>query len=119
MKEHVAYLGTVVAGGVIYTGHLYEVEPGVYGMIARSVAAPEGQQMSAQLKMRLRTLEAAITWGLFQMMEYILETGLDPGDIHTIHAPSAPGIDLDIIMLAVEAHAIERATAEAARATKH
>lgn len=117
-QEHVAYLGTLVADGTVYTGHLYEAGPGVYGMESRSVDA-QGNQMLARMKMRMRTLEAAVTWGVCQTMEYILATGVDLGDVRTIHPASTPGIDLDIVMLAVEARAVERATEEAARATKH
>ena len=118
MQEHIAYLGTVVADGTVYTGHLYDAGPGSYAMQVRFVDA-EGVQMTAAVRVRRPNLESAVTWGVLTMLESILEAGADLADMVTIHAANMPGIDPDLVMLAVEARAIERATEEAARATRH
>jgi len=118
--RHVAYLGTLAIEDHVYIGHLFdhpEVGPDAYSMSVRSVDA-EGNQMVATMRGRFVQFDAAVTWALLQMLEYMLSVGIDIGDLVTVHPASVPGLDLDQVCLAIVAEA-QRIREESAGATKH
>jgi hypothetical protein len=119
-NEHVAYLGTVLVRGTIYTGHLREhpeIGPDAYSMHVRSVDS-KGNQMEAALRGRFEQLDDAVTWALLHMLEYMLSVGIDIGEVETIQRASVTGIDMDQVCLAIIA-AAQRIREEAAASTKH
>jgi len=118
--QHIAYLGTLAIENHVYIGHLYdhpEVGPDAYSMNVRSVDA-QGNQMVASMRGRFGHVDTAVTWGLLQMLEYMLSVGIDIGDLVTIHPASMPGIDQDQVCLAIISEA-QRMREESARAIKH